>query len=134
MRENDPTSPNHPVHTHGQQSSAPPSASVDSHNPPSSRGRLGNPELPRANTLNMGMLPQLRRSSTLASVRRALRGRWEPAANGHEGQWDMQRVIPLMHLIPALNFHQKAFFHKLDAEVDKIETFYVEREKEMKAR
>ncbi len=37
-------------------------------------------------------------------------------------------------LIPALNPLQKAFFDKLDGELEKVETFYVEREKDMHAR
>lgn len=40
----------------------------------------------------------------------------------------------MMELLPALTTVQKAFFDKLDSELDKIETFYVEREKEMKTR
>ncbi|KAI0087370.1 SPX domain-containing protein [Irpex rosettiformis] len=70
----------------------------------------------RATTLNMGFFPRLGRGGK--NVR-----------HGHG--LDMSRSIPLKDLIPALNPLQKAFFDKLDGELDKVETFYIEREKEM---
>ena len=76
------------------------------------------PGILRSATLNMGFLPRLARGKT---------GR-----NGHN--WDRSKSIPLKDLIPALNPLQKAFFDKLDGELDKVETFYVEREKEMHTR
>lgn len=50
------------------------------------------------------------------------------------GVFDLSRSIPLKDLIPALNPLQKAFFDKLDGELEKVETFYVEREKDMHTR
>ncbi|KAI0077378.1 hypothetical protein K474DRAFT_1097579 [Panus rudis PR-1116 ss-1] len=86
------------------------------------------PEHPRSNTLNMGVLPRLRRRSTAFSRR----GRWELTRG--IPQWDMSRSIPLKDLLPMLTSVEKAFFDKLDIELDKVETFYVEREKEMRTR
>ncbi|KAJ6487885.1 SPX domain-containing protein [Mycena sanguinolenta] len=42
--------------------------------------------------------------------------------------------VSLQGLIPLLSSHELAFFSALDSEVQKIEDFYVAREKEMKAR
>ncbi|KAK7686014.1 hypothetical protein QCA50_010825 [Cerrena zonata] len=85
-------------------------------------------EHPRTNTLNMGILPKLRRQSTTRTPMR--KGRWELT----RGTMDMDKSIPMMELFSMLTTVQKAFFTKLDTELDKVETFYVEREKEMKAR
>jgi hypothetical protein len=43
-------------------------------------------------------------------------------------------VVPLMKLIPTLTPLQLRFFEKLDSELEKIECFYMDREKEAKAR
>ncbi|KAJ7634889.1 SPX domain-containing protein [Roridomyces roridus] len=42
--------------------------------------------------------------------------------------------LPLRQLIPLLSPLERAFFSTLDAEVEKIETFYVTREEEMRQR
>ncbi|KAI0759780.1 hypothetical protein BC629DRAFT_1055295 [Irpex lacteus] len=70
----------------------------------------------RSATLNMGFLPRLTRGKS------------------SRGVFDLSRSVPLKDLIPALNPLQKAFFDKLDGELEKVETFYVEREKDMHAR
>jgi hypothetical protein len=46
----------------------------------------------------------------------------------------MTSVVPLMELIPTLTPVQLRFFEKLDSELEKIECFYMDREKEAKAR
>lgn len=79
----------------------------------------------RAATLNMGFLPRIKRNTSSRNFRRAGKGTL---------QWDLAKSIPLKDLIPLLLPVQRAFFEKLDAELDKIETFFVEREKEMRAR
>ena len=82
----------------------------------------------RTATLNMGFLPRLRRKSTMRSF-------WEPSRRSIRGlQWDLAKSIPLRDLLPNLTDIQRSFFQKLDMELDKVETFYVEREKEMRAR
>lgn len=43
-------------------------------------------------------------------------------------------ALPLIQLLPTLTPLQARFFEYLDSELDKIEAFYVEREKEAKAR
>ncbi|KAI0701367.1 SPX domain-containing protein [Cytidiella melzeri] len=67
-------------------------------------------------TLSGSLLPRVGRSKSL------------------RGGWDLAKSIPLKDLIPALTRVQKAFFEKLDSELDKVETFYVEREKDMRTR
>ncbi|TBU41711.1 SPX domain-containing protein [Dichomitus squalens] len=49
-------------------------------------------------------------------------------------RFDLKRPIPLMDLLPELTPVEKAFFDKLDEELDKVESFYCEREKEMRHR
>ena len=49
-------------------------------------------------------------------------------------RFDLRRPIPLMELLPELTPVEKAFFEKLDEELDKVESFYCEREKEMRHR
>lgn len=74
------------------------------------------PGILRSATLNMGFLPRLVRGKNSRS------------------NWDLSRSIPLKDLMPVLTPVQKSFFEKLDGELDKVETFYVEREKEMRTR
>lgn len=87
------------------------------------------PSLFHAATLNMGFLPRLRKRSTVG------RNYWEPSRRSKAAlQWDLAKSIPLKDLYPLLIPVQRAFFEKLDIELDKVESFYVEREKEMRAR
>lgn len=89
-----------------------------------------------AATLNMGMLPRFRRRSTSGtqpSLRKNSKGLWE-LTRGLNGGWDLNKSIPLDELLPHLSKLQRDFFDKLDAELDKIEVFYAEREKDMKAK
>ncbi|KAH8084370.1 EXS family protein/ERD1/XPR1/SYG1 family protein [Cristinia sonorae] len=92
--------------------------------------------LNRANTLNMGMLPRLRRRSTFrlpTSLRRGGDGRWE--LNGEPKlPWDPTKPVSLADLMPLLTSTQRTFFDKLDSELDKVESFYVERERETAAK
>jgi hypothetical protein len=44
------------------------------------------------------------------------------------------RIRPLSEIMPTLTATQKKFFDKLDAELEKIETFYLDREKEARTR
>lgn len=83
----------------------------------------------RTATLNMRFLPRLRRRGTV-------KDHWDPARKKVESavQWDLAKSIPLKDLIPLLSPVQRSFFEKLDMELDKVETFYLEREKEMRAR
>jgi hypothetical protein len=78
----------------------------------SGAGPSEHPGVVRSVSLNMGFLPRLARGKSLP----------------------FNRSIPLKDLIPTLTPVQKAFFDKLDFELDKVETFYVDREKEMRAR
>ena len=84
----------------------------------------------RAATMNMGFLPRLRRRNTSSG-----RSFWEPTRRSQKAlQWDLARSIPLKDLLPMLTGVQRSFFQKLDMELDKVESFYVEREKEMNLR
>lgn len=93
------------------------------------------PIIQHAATLNMGMLPKFRKRSLSAStsLRKNTKGLWE-VTRGFTGGWDLNKSIPIKDLIPRLTPLQKAFFDKLDAELEKVEVFYMEREKEMKAK
>ncbi|TCD67423.1 hypothetical protein EIP91_012395 [Steccherinum ochraceum] len=87
----------------------------------------------RAATVNMGMLPKLRRSNTFrlpTSLRRGLAGRWE-LDGSPKAAWDPTKPVSLAELYQLLTTTQRSFFNKLDTELDKVEAFYVEREKEM---
>ena len=92
-----------------------------SRDPPREIESTQRPEHPRMNTLNMGILPKLRRRSVTRP-------------KGRSGVWDMDRSVPMIELQPLLTPVQKAFFDKLDSELDKVETFYGKQEKEMKSR
>lgn len=103
---------------------------------PRDRSETRRPELIQySNTLNMGMLPRIRKRSAVrlpTSLRKGGAGRWE--LNADEKVWDPTNSVPLVDLMPLLTNTQKAFFSKLDGELDKIETFYVKQEKEMTTR
>ena len=84
----------------------------------------------------MGMLPKLRRKGTFrlpSSLKRGLGGHWELSGNPR-ALWDPTKPVTLVELYPQLTSTQKSFFDKLDVELDKVEAFYVEREKEMMQR
>ncbi|KAI0763437.1 SPX domain-containing protein [Trametes elegans] len=49
-------------------------------------------------------------------------------------RFDLRQPIPLMELLPQLTPVERAFFEKLDQELDKVESFYCEREREMRHR
>lgn len=85
--------------------------------------------LQRAATLNMGFLPRLRRKSIAKE-------HWETTRRNGKTDipWDPTKSIPLKDLLPLLSPVQKAFFEKLDVELDKVENFYLEREKDMRVR
>lgn len=59
-----------------------------------------------------------------------MRSFWDTSNKGIH--WDIAKSVPLKDLIPLLRPVHREFFHKLDAELDKVETFYVEREKELR--
>ncbi|PIL23311.1 transporter [Ganoderma sinense ZZ0214-1] len=86
---------------------------------------------------------QRTRGSTFASTLRAftlprlnsLRGTTNGTVEGHGGpRFDLGRPIPLIELLPQLTAVERAFFEKLDQELDKVESFYSEREKDMHLR
>ena len=49
-------------------------------------------------------------------------------------RFDLRRPLPLMELLPQLTPVERAFFDKLDQELDKVESFYCERERDMRHR
>jgi hypothetical protein len=58
-----------------------------------------------------------------------------PPFNGVNGNMQPAgHVAPLREVLPRLTTTQKKFFDKLDAELEKIENFYLDREHEAKAR
>ncbi|KAM5537632.1 hypothetical protein V8D89_008710 [Ganoderma adspersum] len=80
------------------------------------------------------------RSATFASALRSLtlprlnslRGTTNGTVEGHTGpRFDLGRPIPLIELLPQLTAVERAFFEKLDSELDKVESFYSQREKDM---
>ena len=77
-------------------------------------------------TLNMGFLPKLKRRGTGKE-------HWDPARRASV-QWDLAKSIPLKDLLPMLSPLHKAFFDKLDRELEKVDSFYLEREKEMRTK
>lgn len=106
------------------------------------KGRPG--EMIRSTTINMGALPKLRRRATgLSSILPAIRtqnnvsGSMSSASSVRSKligmrERDPKPVIPLRDLIPVLTPLHKAFFEKLDQELEKVESFYCDREKEMR--
>ena len=52
----------------------------------------------------------------------------------HPQRFDMRRSVPLMELLPQLTPVERAYFEKLNQELDKVESFYCDREREMKQR
>lgn len=74
----------------------------------------------------MGFLPRLRR-------RGAAKEHWDTSKRG-QVQWDLAKSIPLKDLLPMLSPVHRAFFEKLDRELDKVDSFYLEREKEMRTK
>ena len=72
-------------------------------------------------------------SATHSSLRKNTKGLWE-VTRGLSGGWDLDKSIPLSELMPQLTAVQRAFFDKIDMELEKVEVFYTEREKEMKAK
>ena len=121
--------------THFMDSNAPSQHNAeDEVKPPVNASPTHGPErrptlLERAATLNMGFLPRLKRKGTAKEY-------WETSRrNGKPGlPWDLTRSIPLKDLLPMLSTVQRAFFEKLDIELDKVDTFYLEREKDMRTR
>lgn len=85
----------------------------------------------RSATPKMGFLPRLHKEGIAAAAKY-----WEPSRNNGKPalRWDLARSIPLKDLVPMLSQVQRAFFVKLDSEHEKVDTFYTEREKEMRAR
>ncbi|KAI0760362.1 SPX domain-containing protein [Fomes fomentarius] len=49
-------------------------------------------------------------------------------------RFDLRRPIPLMELLPQLTPVEHTFFNKLDEQLDKVESFYCERERDMRHR
>lgn len=77
----------------------------------------------------MGFLPRLRRKSIAKEY-------WDTTRRISKTgvPWDLTKNIPLKDLLPLLSPVQRAFFEKLDVELDKVENFYLEREKDMRVR
>ncbi|OBZ67333.1 hypothetical protein A0H81_12639 [Grifola frondosa] len=106
------------------------------------------PPPPHSTTVEMTAVPYLRRRSTAfssiigrdRSISSTVPGVAPHAASTHDSNenrrftWDLNTVIPLMELMPILSPVQRAFFEKLDAELDKVESFFCERERDMKER
>ena len=76
------------------------------------------------------------RSGTVTTVldRVIQRANSTRGSSSHQPRFDMRRSIPLMELLPQLTPLERAFFDKLDMELDKVESFYCDREREMKHR
>ncbi|RDX42436.1 hypothetical protein OH76DRAFT_101013 [Lentinus brumalis] len=108
----------------------------------------GNPDSPtrpslaaRSTTVEAAALPRMRRgrSNTVTTVL----GRALQRASSTKGttsgpvagpRFDVRHPIPLKDLIPQLTPVERAFFEKLDEELDKVESFYCERERDMRHR
>lgn len=89
--------------------------------------------------------PRMRgRSATVTSmIGRAFSTHIPQRANSQRGsagieqagpRFDLRHPIPLMELLPQLSPVERAYFDKLDEELDKIDSFYCEREREMRHR
>ncbi|KAI0631231.1 SPX domain-containing protein [Trametes polyzona] len=84
------------------------------------------------------------RSTTVSGIlgRAFSTNHYPQRANSHRGsagigqaaRFDLRHPLPLMELLPQLTPVERAFFDKLDEELDKIESFYCEREREMRHR
>ena len=76
------------------------------------------------------------RSGTVATMlgRALQRANSTKGSGPHQPRFDMRRSIPLMELLPQLTPVERAFFEKLDQELDKVESFYCERERMMRHR
>ncbi|KAI0676363.1 SPX domain-containing protein [Trametes maxima] len=88
--------------------------------------------VPRRNTTVAGMLG--RAFSSAHIPQRAYSQRGSAGAGQGIPRFDLRRPIPLMELLPLLTPVERAFFDKLNEELDKVESFYCEREREMKHR
>lgn len=89
--------------------------------------------------------PRMRgRSATVTSmIGRAFSTHIPQRANSQRGsagieqagpRFDLRHPIPLMELLPQLSPVERAYFDKLDEELEKIDSFYCEREREMRHR
>ncbi|KAI0918737.1 hypothetical protein AcV5_002647 [Taiwanofungus camphoratus] len=123
---------------------------IDSPLPPSALAHSTN------TALHTGILPRLRRRSTALSAllrSRPSRTRQEPPSPApvhihsqsehhrdtnelaqRHAPWAAGTNPPLMELLPLLTPMQRAFFEKLDVELDKVESFFCAREREVRAR
>ncbi|EKM58003.1 uncharacterized protein PHACADRAFT_251953 [Phanerochaete carnosa HHB-10118-sp] len=93
---------------------------------PTEQSRPNNSDLLWTATLNMGFFPRLGRRGTA-------KGHWDPSRRASV-QWDLTESIPLKDLLPMLGFVHRAFFEKLDRELEKVDSFYLEKEKDMRAK
>lgn len=84
-----------------------------------------------SDTVNAGITRQPPTPAVRGRGRSAtLRGRVQTLATAPQ----KTPVVPLIELMPTLTPLQTRFFEKLDSELEKIECFYMDREKEAKAR
>ncbi|KAI0370541.1 SPX-domain-containing protein, partial [Pilatotrama ljubarskyi] len=100
---------------------------------------------PRSTTVEPSALPKTRGRSTTVTgmLGRAFSAQHPQRTNSQRGsagfdyerpRFDLRHPIPLMELLPQLTPVERAFFDKLDEELDKVESFYCEREREMRHR
>ncbi|KAI0642774.1 SPX domain-containing protein [Trametes meyenii] len=87
---------------------------------------------PRRNTTVAGMIG--RAFSSAHIPQRAYSQRGSAGAGQGIARFDLRHPIPLMELLPLLTPVERTFFDKLNEELDKVESFYCEREREMKHR
>lgn len=134
--------------TRDEQESTPGPArgSVSSHKSSADASDKRPAEMVRSTTVHMGTLPKLRRRATaLSSVIPTLRNASyasgpAPGSSGSGSRGvstgskklDPKAIIPLKDLMPVLTPVQRSFFEKLDEELEKVENFYCDREKEMR--
>ncbi len=95
----------------------------------------------RSTTVEAAALPRMRRgrSNTVTTVlgralQRASSTKGTTSGPDAGPRFDVRHAIPLKDLIPQLTPVERAFFEKLDEELDKIESFYCERERDMRHR